>query len=197
MNVEVRMILNKTFMLFYIFSFCSVLLFAKTNEVFSTIEFGFEAGSEVTENRYHEYWDKGISINSFAIVPYYYGSFELGFQYTEYKAKKNKAKDLEDISISLGWGKSIPIFKKVELYNSVSFVNHIMKIIYTSENSSESEISLNVNSQVKYNFLGNYKFIAGIKYSTMYTFHKIHHSFYFIGISYSINTPAFIKRFLQ
>lgn len=197
MNIEVRMILNKAFILFYIFSFCSVLLFANTNEVFSAIEFGFEAGSEITENGFHKYWDKGISINSFAIIPYYYGSFELGVQYSEYKAIKNKAKDLEDVSISLGWGKSIPIFKKVELYNSVSFVNHIMKIIYTSEISSESEISFNVNSQVKYNFLGNYKFIAGIKYSTMYTFHKINHSFYFIGISYSINTPAFIKRFLQ
>ena len=189
--------MNKISVLFILIIFSFSLMFAEISNVFSTIELGLEAGSEVVENKFHDYWDKGVSINSFAVVPYHYGSFELGIQYSEYKAKEGIAKDLEDISISLGWGKSIPIVNKIEWYNSVSFTNHMMKIIYTNITTSESEISLNVNSQMKYHFYKSFRLIVGIKSSTMFTFHKIDHTYYYVGVSCLINTPTFIKRFLQ
>lgn len=172
-------------------------LFAKFDEPFSKLELGVSVGSEIAENQFHDFWEKGNSIKTNLSTPYYYGSFELGIMFSRYIALDNNSKDFDAVSISIGWGNGWNLIERIEWYNSASFANNIMNIKFKTENVSESEISLNFVSQLKYNIYRNTKIYSGIEYSRIYTFHKVNHLHYFVGLSHTIDTPKFIKKFLK
>ena len=187
--------MNKGIVLLFLLTATS--LFARFDEPFSKIELGIGVGSEITENRFHDYWKQGRSINTHASIPYYYGSFELGVTFSEYLAISNKTIDFDAVAVSIGWGKGWHLLDNLKWHNSAAFTNNIMNLKYETENVSESEISFTLYSQLKYTFYRNNSLFAGFEYSNMFTFQNINHLNFFIGISHSIKTPEIFTRFLK
>lgn len=166
---------------------------------YRTMTFGFYHIRNTNHNLFHTYWKAPHGWGGFIEVPFYIGKINAGIDRIPYHAKNPDVSNVSTTFFYAGYGIDFTLLPKFIVTNGIAFGNNFM--IFEDETRDgfkyESEIALVYSSEVEYKISKNVSMFISGRYFYLLTHHRIRLFYIGAGSSFSLNTPQWIKDFLE
>lgn len=179
----------------------NALVFAQESEIpFSKLNIGLNIGRGKNTSFIENYWEIKNTLGLSAEMPFYYGSISGGVLILPYSSKTNEKPDFRSLFIYLGLGKSIKLPFNTSFYAGLKLGNYSMTFDDDTINvnlKTESEFAAAFVSRFSATLLPNTNLNIGgdiIKVFTKNNMSVFHLS---AGISYSFDSPAWIREIFE
>ncbi|MFH1195469.1 MAG: hypothetical protein V1720_07130 [bacterium] len=176
-------------------------LLAQVDELpFSKIKLSLNLCLPTGYNNLQEYWEPGKGFGGAIQIPIYFGDIDIGLQYLPLKGNRNKYPDTKTFFLSVGWlGKiNLPLNFSVSAgIKAGSVVMTFKDDTISTFQRNESELGLAGSAKANWEIFYGFGIEAGIDFITIYTHRKIKYYVISGGLSYSFDSPKWLKEFFE
>ncbi len=181
---------------------CMMNILAKDTTDFKYINFGVDGIYNIHKTELDNYWEAGAAIDFSASTPYFSGLLELGVSYSPFTASVEELPDFKSFHIYLQWQKEFRIYKNLKILTGPRVGMMQMKFDKTEEINNatdllEHEVTAGLASQLVQKISDRLNINLTANYFRVFTRKKIDLFYIGAGLSYSIDTPVWLKNFLQ
>jgi len=175
---------------------------ASTPEPFDSLEVGVLGVADISDNEYHEFWQRGRGAEIFAQTPFYSGSMRLGLRYliNDHQAGQT-VPNSRSFYLYLGWSMfEFDIWRDhliAELGLGVGVNQWRFEGETTEGLDNEIEAATEVYGRVRYTFTRRWSLSTTLRYQTTYTRNTINVVYVTLGVSRAFSMPAWLKGFLE
>ncbi len=171
---------------------------AQTPPPFTTLEAGLEGVVNTNRNNFHTFWRPGTGMKGYLGTPFYFGEVQAGVQLFSYAARQPGFSEFESIFIYLGWGYRLSLPGPLALLTGFAIGSNLM-IFELAEGYSkhESELAASLDLGLSYLIRDRWAVNLSSRYQVMFTARPIRLAFLSAGASYLLDTPDWLRIFLE
>jgi hypothetical protein len=133
-------------------------------------------------------------------MPFYWGTIQGGGHFYPYSGKSEFQPDFFSLFIFIGWGPGLEISGKVRWYNGIKIGSFQMYFddsdIHESQ-ALESELGVGFNTRFDYILTKSWSIQVGADYLYVYTYKPLELFMINAGLSYTFDSPGWLKEFLK
>lgn len=148
----------------------------------------------------NEFWETGKGISVSALTPFYLGETGLGIDASIIKSKSEIQPNFNSFFINLAWMQDINIFQFSSLKFGVKFGSYIMLFDdneLSEFESNESELAVSASARYGIKIYKNFNLYISTDLITVFTRKRLKFVNAGIGLSYRLNSPQWLKEFLE
>lgn len=170
---------------------------AQRDAPFSTVSLSVDVSHDMHHSKFQSYWDTAPAVDIAASVPFYFGRARAAVRLM--RAHSAELTDINTAFLHLGWGPSIPLSERASVDVSVSAGSLYM--LFTDEvisyRKSESELAAGLRAGLSGRISGPLG--AQLHVEWQHAFTSIPMDFVFVsgGLTYSVNSPDWLRSFLD
>ncbi|MGD8782321.1 MAG: hypothetical protein PVH88_25590 [Ignavibacteria bacterium] len=181
---------------------CMTVISAQENNDFNLLNFCIDGIYNVHKTKLDDYWKSGKAVDFSVTTPYSSGLLGIGIAYSPFTAEEEELPDFKSFHIYLQWQKEFMIYKTGKLLVGPRVGMFQMKFDKTEEVNSatdllEHEVTIGVVSQLVQKVSSRLNLNLTANYFCIFTKKKINLIYIEAGLSYSIETPLWLKNFLR
>jgi len=169
-------------------------------EPFKTITLGLNLLTNSNRNTFHQYWEPIYGIEAIGEVPFYLGSLEGGLFLFSFNGKSIDYPEFFSLYLFAGWGIKINFGSDLSWYNGLRIGTYQMRFddnqIHPTQ-AVESELGAGIGSRFDLPILERLQLHLGIDYLIVFTQKKLEFVVLKAGISYTVDSPGWLKDFLK
>ena len=169
-------------------------------EPFDTITFRLNFLTNTNRNTFHQYWDPKIGMEGVGEMPFYLGSIEGGLHLFSFEGKSGDYPEFTSTYIFVGWGMNIPFSKDFSWYNGLRIGIYQMRFddneIHPTQ-ALESELGMGLSTRFDIGIYSKLNLHLGADYIAVFTQKRLEFTFLKIGVSYTIDSPGWLREFLK
>lgn len=172
---------------------------SETN-AFSDISLTLNLISNHSTDELNTYWTGKSGFEGYLQMPFYFGDIQAGARYIAYKEKELYFHNFSSLYYFLGWGKKFNLPLNFSFYSGIrvgGFGTAIVDDSLNGEEKNETELAVGINSYLALRINNNLRITVGADYTKVYFYKKIELFLLSAGMSYSFQTPAWIKEILN
>jgi hypothetical protein len=146
------------------------------------------------------YWDTHKGFEGVVQMPFYLGDIQGGARYLSFKEKAPNFHDFSSYFFFLGWGKEFKLPLNCSVYAGLKFGGFHMSIhddSLTSELSHETELAGGISSYLSIGLINSLSLTFGADYTKVYIYKKIELFLLSAGLSYTFQSPVWLKEILN
>jgi len=146
------------------------------------------------------YWKFGNGIEGSAEMPFYVGRIEAGVQLNPYYSESSSIPDFYAGFVYLGWGLDYSIHQRLNWYTYARVGNLQMTFddqIIPEALRTESEFSTSLGTRFSTPVSSELNFSVSLNYLMVHTNHPLKLVIVSAGLGYAIDTPPWIREFLN
>lgn len=164
----------------------------------------------LAENSFTQNWRADPVAGILFAIPFYAGELQAGLRYTRFRSSgRNRFSDFHAFYARIGWGYTLPLSDRFLLRPVISLGNNYMRfdrpVSYTRPGAdwsftfdrSESEIAWEGAVSLQFRLDPAWSLHASLAYNHTLTFHPLRQILLTAGISRSLETPRWLKKFLK
>jgi len=170
---------------------------AQRDAPFSTVSLSVDVSRDMYESRFQSFWDTAPAVDISASVPFYVGRARAAVRLM--RARSAELTDINTAFLHLGWGPSVTLSERAAVDISVSAGSLYM--LFTDEvisyRRSESELAAGLRAGLAGRISGPLS--AQLHIEWQHAFTSIPMDFVFLsgGLTYSVNSPDWLRSFLD
>lgn len=179
----------------------TTFLFAEDSDsAFKTLSFKINCLTNTNRNLLHQYWQPFIGGEVEVKMPFYAGNISVGLQLFQFKGISEIYPDYLVSYFYMGWGGEYHINSTLSGIIGIRLGSYQMNFDDTDINPTqkvESELASGIDGGINLKINSKWRSHIGIGYITIFTYKKIELLNISLGISYTIDTPSYLKEFLK
>lgn len=147
-----------------------------------------------------EYWKSNSGVSGSIQTPIYFGDFNFGFQYIPLKGNRNKYPDTKLFFVSVGWlGKlNLPLrFSLAAGIKAGSVVMTFADDTISTFQRNESELGVAASAKANWELFSGFGIETGVDFITIFTKRKVKYYVISGGLTYSFDSPGWLKEFFE
>lgn len=167
---------------------------------FSSMTVQVNFASSINSGAFEDYWRHGNGIEGSIETPFYLGLIQGGIHILPYYSLNSSIPDFYTGLIFLGWGLEFPVLEKLDWYNFARLGNIQMNFnddTIIAALKTESELCTSIGTRFSYTVAANLSLSVSGNYMVIHTSRPIELTFMSVGLGYSLQTPGWIKNFLD
>ena len=186
--------MNKLILIFFLCFICN-----SQKKAFQTLSFELGINTKTLSTEFNDFYQQKKGFNFRVLSSYYIGDFYLGLKQINFNVTEKSTSNFDSKYLYIGW--QFPLLKSNKIdFNlgfhvgsfEMDFLNEA-KWYYAKESELSTALQVNFNYQLSKSFYIN----ARTDFQQIYTYKRIYLHTLNIGISYKIETPKWLKRFLH
>jgi len=169
-------------------------------EAFSKLTFGVNILRTEPDENFNRYWNSDLGFEARFETPFYFGDLQAGGLLLPFNSKNVEQPDFKGYYIFLGWGKKVNLPLRLFFYSSLKAGSFIMNFNLDSLGSTqqvESELGLSLKGGLGINIFSSVQAYTGVEAFRVFTRHKLSFILFSAGLTYTFETPVWIKGFLE
>ena len=177
-----------------------LLLAAEDPKPFSIFAIRISGAVNSNQNTFHEYWEPGFGAELLLEMPFYLGDIQAGIHIYPYSGRSSYQPDFLSLYIFVGWGLGLRLSPGIQWYNGLQLGSYQMAFDDSDIDESqalESELGVGLNTRFDVNLMNSWSFQAGAVYLHVYTKKPLELIMLTAGVSYTFDTPEWLKEFLK
>lgn len=195
--------MNKSFLLI-------TIIFASLNSelkpqvqdtnAFSNVKFSINFIKNKSTDALNRYWDGPKGLEGEIQMPFYLGNIQGGARYIPYKEKAINFHNFSSYFIYLGWGYEFKLPYDCSFYAGIKVGGYRMSVhddSLSDELKFENELAAGLRTYLAFNIYADCSLNLGADYTKVYIYKKIELFVLSAGISYSFQSPEWLKDFLK
>ena len=189
------------FLILFIIEFFSATgspLFSE--EPFQTITFRLNLLTNTNRSTFHQYWDPRYGMEVIGEMPFYLGSVEGGLHLFSFNGKSADYPEFMSIYIFAGWGINISFGPDLRWYNGLRIGTYQMSFDDSEIHPTqvlESELGTGLSTRIDIGIYRRLNFHLGADYIVIFTHKKLEFAIVKTGISYTFDSPGWLKEFMK
>lgn len=193
--------INKIILLIILFTIPQLSFAQKDSAAaFNSIDLFAGLNININEGDLSEYWNpgKGISVN--ITTPFYAGTIGIGVDALFFNSKSNNQPDYKSFFINLSWMQGIKIYDPAELRLGVKFGSYNMLFAENNQSefeTNESELAIAAAGTLQIRLYKKLYLNICPELLTVFTNKRMKLFNISTGLSYSFDSPLWIKRILE
>ena len=165
---------------------------------FQTLQFSVQFVEPAQANSLHGYWDPGRGLEAMIITPFFWGDILAGVQIMSFSGADSSYPNFKSLYPFLGWGVSFPLPFQVRLHTGLNLgINRMEFDTLTGFVRTESEVGLTLLIGFSSLLTPRLTLRSSIRRETIFTYERIHLLHYTAGLGFTIQTPLWIKEFVE
>jgi len=165
---------------------------------FSSIQIALQIVQSGQGEPLQGYWTPQLGFETLIITPFYWGEIHAGGQARSFSGTDTKYPDFKSIYPFLGWGLSAALPYKIKGYLGIrAGINRMMFDNLGGYQRSESEVAATICVALSFPLSPQWTARVSARRETTFTFKRIHLVQYTAGVGYSLQTPAWLRKFLE
>ena len=167
---------------------------------FEKIRIGLEYTNNFNRNIFHDTWHPSGGIKGFFETPFYFGKMQIGLRLMNFNSKDLNIPEFFSWYIYAGWGVEFKTLKVLKLYSGLNISSFQMN--FKDEDiepglRSESELGIEFMVRFSFEILKNTNLNIEGSYLQVFTNQKINLFYVSAGIDFLLNTPDWLRDFLN
>lgn len=172
---------------------------AENESPFDSLNIGVRGLLNVNRNDFHEFWEPGIGGGGFVATPFYFGDVRTGMDVFSYSSITEEIEEYYDWHFYLGWEKRFSLLSRITW--DIGFDPGIHYMMFDNETEeglrSESEFGVDVTSGLSYSIGKKWFVDVSVNHQLIFTRKRINLTYVSAGISYSLETPGWLREILE
>jgi len=167
---------------------------------FEKIKIGLQYTSHFNQNIFHNTWQPSGGIKGFFETPFYFGRAQVGLKLMYFRTKDLSIPEFISWFVYGGWGMEFKLLRLLRLYSGLNIGSFQMKFEDEDiEPGLRSENELGIEFMVRFSFeiLKNTNLNIEGSYLQVFTNQKINLFYVSAGIDFLLNTPDWLRDFLN
>lgn len=184
----------------FLLLFTSILRSQNVSEAFDYIKLTAEIAESKTSNFFTSIWSIEQGAAGEVEFPFYYGNIKAGLMHTQFFGKSQKNPDFTGSYIFLGWGKEIFLPLSFSIYaggKAGSFLMNFQDESLNAYERNESELAAGAEGRLNLYITKNFILYGSAEHIAVFTQKKIELLLVKAGISILIDSPNWLKEFLN
>lgn len=164
----------------------------------------FTIGSNLVVNRnhrtFHKYWQSQAGIEMYVTSPFYYGNIQIGFQYIPFIGKVYPQSSFNSLYIYINWQKNWDLYHSFHFSMGGRIGFYQMHFKHPDINitlAHEQEFAAGLCTGLGYSLPANWQINITGTFLKIYTYKRIRHSIFSLGISRRFDTPQWLQNFIK
>jgi len=178
----------------------SKLYAENTDKTFQSATFRINLVTNINRNTLHQYWNPLLGGEAEIETPFYAGEIRVGLHLYQFNGKTDDYPDYLVGFFYIGWGVEIPLISQLGWFNGIRLGSYQMGFDDTDINPTqrvESELAVGIDTGLNLKLSSRWQGHVGIGYIAVFTQKKIELLNLSVGISYTINSPDWLREFLK
>ncbi len=171
-----------------------------TAHAFKSVTFRINLVTNTNRNLLHHYWKPWAGGEAEIEVPFYAGNMRAGLHLYQYNGRHEEYPDYLTSYLYIGWGVEISLFSQIGWFNGIRLGSYQMSFDDTDINPTqrvESELGVGIDSGLNLKLSSRWHGHVGLGYIVVFTHKKLELINLSIGVSYTIDAPAWLTEFLK
>jgi len=176
------------------------LLAVENQKPFSTIAIRISGAHNSNRNTFHEFWEPELGAELLLETPFYLGDIQAGIHLYSYSGRDSYQPDFKSVYIFIGWGLGFRLFQGIQWYNGLQLGSYQMYFDDSDIDESqvlESELGVGLNTRFDFNLTNSWSLRLGAAYLHVYTKKPLELIMITAGVSYTFDTPEWLKEILK
>ena len=178
----------------------TILFSEDSDSSFKSLSFKISCLTNMNRNLLHQYWEPFIGGEAEIKVPFYAGSLSAGLQLFQFNGRSEIYPDYLVSYFYMGWGGEIHLNSCLGGIIGIRLGSYQMNFNDTDINPTqkvESELAAGIDTGINLKINSKWQSHIGIGYIAVFTYKKIELLNLSIGISYTIDSPFYLREFLK
>ena len=165
---------------------------------FSQLRISGEIVSLGNQETFGEYWNAEGGVEGSITTPFYIGDIQAGMQVSSFTALNAAQPDILSVAPFLGWGIHIHLPYHVDWLLGLRIgINQLNFEGVEAFAHSESEVATGLRTSMSIPIYSNWALNVSLGQAILLTYKRIHFRQVSLGLSYSLSTPTWLRRFLE